>query len=240
MNDVQVFLLNLPAPDSDQPRLISYLSAEERARWERFGHPLAGQRFLAGRGLLRGLLGRWLNCSPTLVPLQTEGNGKPFLALERGQKLAFSVSHSGDLVGVAIGTVLRLGLDVEALREEYDAAPIVRRFFTPEEFEDWQAVPAGQQSKVFFRAWTRREAYLKGTGEGISGIGNVRLTMAHDQPRALLSCAGDPDAPKRWWFSEFTRVPGYVAALAVEGPLMAVEWRPIGWEILSQTVDKLD
>jgi 4'-phosphopantetheinyl transferase len=156
--------------------LLPLLSAEERARFERFKLPEDQQRFLAGRGLLRILVGAQMNRPDGRVKFSFGPSGKPQLAAEAGTPaLHFNVSHSGKLVLLAFHPAHEVGVDVEAVRREPDWEPVARQIFSAEDHGDWARLKPGERAVAFFRAWTRHEAGLKAMGLGFAGENHAVL-----------------------------------------------------------------
>jgi 4'-phosphopantetheinyl transferase len=218
--------LNLDTPRLT--RLERTLSEDEHARAERFHFPQDRQRFVAARGLLRTLLGRYLGGEPGQVLFCYGPQGKPALAGESGgETLRFNVSHSGELVLYAVSRGRELGIDIERLRPDFATEQIARRFFSAGEVAALQTLPAGEQRQAFFACWTRKEAYLKARGDGLSlDLKQFEVSLAPGKPAALLSTKHDPQEVLRWSLRDLTPGPGYVAALAVEGH----DWRLRCWQ----------
>jgi 4'-phosphopantetheinyl transferase len=147
--------------------LVSVLSAEERVKLERFKLGEDQLRFLTGRGLLRILIGARLDLPPPCVELGYGPFGKPFLSSGDGESgLHFNVSHSGELVLLAIHPAHEVGVDVEKVCPDQDWAEVARRAFSADEYCAWAALNPADRSTAFFRAWTRHEAALKALGLG--------------------------------------------------------------------------
>ena len=222
---VHVWSLSLPLPDAMLQALASTLSPDEHSRARRFLFAHDRQRFIAVRGALRLLLGRYAHIPPAQVRLDYGEYGKPALAqtLPNGRRLHFSVSHAGSIALLAFNCDHELGVDVEQLRPLPNADQVARSTFSSEESAAIQALPAHQQQEAFFTCWTRKEAYVKARGLGLSfPLDQFAVTLAPDEPPRLLFVAGEPDEPSRWRFITFTPAPTYVAALVGA----ACEWEP--------------
>jgi 4'-phosphopantetheinyl transferase len=156
-------------PDT-QAYLISLLSAAERARLARFHLREDQQRFLAGRGLLRLLVGAHLNTPPERVKFNYGPFGKPFVVPPAGTPaLHFNVAHSGKLVLLAFSPVHEVGVDVEEVRRDPDLETIARQVFAADEHRGWLRLNPAERLTAFFRAWIRHEAGLKALGLGFTG-----------------------------------------------------------------------
>jgi 4'-phosphopantetheinyl transferase len=204
----------------DEPRegaLQRLLSPDEQARATRFRFPRDRRRFVVGRGLLRGLLGRYLGVDPGTLCFNYGSRGKPSLA--GGERhLSFNVTHSGALALLAFARDRELGVDLECERPLPDAEEIAQRYFSPQEGTTLGRLPRREREPAFFRCWTRKEAFIKATGDGLSRpLDGFDVTFAPGVPARLLRVEGEPGATERWWLEELKPAEGFVAALAVEG-----------------------
>ncbi|QXD15524.1 4'-phosphopantetheinyl transferase superfamily protein [Rhodocaloribacter litoris] len=200
------------------PALARVLSPDERARADRFVYDVHRHRFVTARGVLRHLLGRYLGCDPAVLRFNYGPRGKPALAAPDGTPLRFNVSHSHELALVAVACGREVGVDVERCDPRRAAEDIAARFFAPEEVAAFRALPPGERVAGFFNAWTRKEAYMKATGQGLAlGLDRFCVSLAPGAPPALLSTAWNPPDAARWSLHALDPGPGYAAALAVEG-----------------------
>jgi 4'-phosphopantetheinyl transferase len=194
----------------------SHLTEEEERRAARLLRGQDRRRFRSGRGLLRTLLGAYLGRAPASLPLQEGPHGKPYLA--DAPELHFNLSHSGGLVLLAFRRACRVGVDVELVRESASLVRVACRYFTPAERGSLEQVPAEGRADAFFCTWTRKEAFLKARGEGISlGLGRVQVTSRPGDAPRLVATSWDPEEAHRWSLQDVDCGPGYRAALAVEG-----------------------
>lgn len=205
-----------------------HLTEEEHRRADRFMRVHDRRRFRAGRGLLRTLLGAYLARAPASLMLGEGPHGKP--CLPDSPEMQFNLSHSGELVLLAFHRGSRVGVDVELVRESAGTARVARRYFTPEERRILEQVPGSEHSVTFFCIWTRKEAFLKARGEGISlGLGRVQVTARPQDEARLVATSWDPPEVRRWSLLDVDCGPGYRAALAVEGArprTVLLRWQP--------------
>lgn len=111
-----------------------------------------------------------------------------------------------------------VGIDLEFIRCDLEAEQIAERFFSHSEIATLRALPKHFQKCAFFLGWTRKEAYIKARGEGLSlPLDQFDVSLIPGEPAALLSTQPDSDDAFRWSLQELTLASGYVAALAVEG-----------------------
>ena len=182
-----------PLPDPVRADLAASLVPVEQQRWEALRLPEDRERFLRGRGGLRRLLGAWRDEPPEAVPIGAGAHGKP--CCTGGPE--FNLSHSGDLILLALHRERAVGVDVEQLRPGLAWRPIARRVLPPAE---WQALEA-EGAEAFLAAWCRLEARLKAQGLGLAGLGqpavavelwDVAVPLGY---RAALALALAPEAP---------------------------------------------
>ena len=190
------------------------LSPTERAFAERFRFAADRARFISGRALARCLVGRYSGVAPESVVLSFSEFGKPSPAGIRD--LHFNVSHSHDVVVCAIAR-RPVGVDVERVEQIPDLCELASRFFSVDEFEALQRVEGAQKTRHFFTCWTRKEAYVKAIGEGLScPLSDFTVSIDPLHPR-LLHRRGDPGAPARWTLENLDAGSEYVGAVATVG-----------------------
>jgi 4'-phosphopantetheinyl transferase len=184
-------------------------TAPELARLARTTHPKAREQFRRGRAVLRSALGLWLDLPPRSVPLVSTADGKPVLDGIGGRH--FNVSHTDGAAVFALSDV-PVGVDVERHSPTRELAGLVRRYFTPEEVEQFHALPDEAKPAAFLRGWTCKEAILKGIGCGVRELANCAVDLDPTRPpRVLRSPAGV------WHLTTWEVAEGVVAATAVEG-----------------------
>ena|SRR5712692_5086719 len=205
-----------PSP-LDVPRLLSLLSEDESKRARRFRFEKNRNEFILSRGWVRILAASYLDVLPAELGFAYSPHGKPYLSTPaRAQSLAFNVSHTEGMVLFAFTWSRKVGIDVENLRGDFNATEIAERFFSVAEREALRRVPAEQQHEAFFRCWTRKEAYIKARGEGLSHpLYEFDVSLAPDETSALLATRPDPAEAGRWWLRNLPVTSGYAAALAV-------------------------
>jgi 4'-phosphopantetheinyl transferase len=218
-DEVHLWRATLDLPASVIERMACALSDEERARAGRIVPDQARARFVAGRHILRTVLGKYLELSAERVELTYGPHGKPELAPEHASGLlAFSLTHSHDLALVAVTLGRAIGVDVELLRPVSDVAGLVARVFSAKEQAEFRDLPLDRRLEGFFRGWTGKEAWLKAKSTGLTWPPDwFSVSLTSGAPMRLLDVTGDPKAPERWALASFTAAPGYLGALAVEG-----------------------
>jgi 4'-phosphopantetheinyl transferase len=203
---------------------LDLLSGEESDRARRFHFPVHRRRFVVARGMLRTILGGWLGVAPAEVRFEYGANGKP--ALEGAAGPHFSVSHSEDWAVIALCDDRPLGIDLEKVRQLDDLAELAAMVFNDRERRQLQALTGDARTLAFFRGWSRKEAYFKATGAGLSApLHSVTVDLAEQRPCILEI---DDDDPARWSMQDITAPPGFVAALAVPAARTQVTVHPAG------------
>ena len=218
---VQLRLISLPGAVERLTRLREYLSAEELQRGNRLLDREKRDRFLAGRAILREILAGYLGEEPGSIRLSEGEFGKPHLSDHLdADSITFNLSHAGDLLLVAVAAGSEVGVDLEQVRLDLADLPyrtMAERYFSPREQEDLFSLPASEQIDAFYRCWTRKEAYLKGTGTGFAQPSNgFDMALLPDQPAALLAHRGAPAEVGKWSIRDIQVPQGYCAAVAVE------------------------
>lgn len=191
---------------------VALLSAEERARGARFRFEAHRRRFVAGRTVVRTILGRYLDREPRDLEFRYSPQGKP--ALRSCSNLTFSLSHSDTLALLAVGSVDPLGVDVERIHVIPEMDAIARRTFSPREASEVLSSVGPMRAMKFFRCWTRKEAFVKALGAGLSiDLSEFEVSLgAH--PR-ILSIHGDASEAEKWTMRQVEPAPGYLASVAV-------------------------
>ncbi|HLA74976.1 MAG TPA: 4'-phosphopantetheinyl transferase superfamily protein [Gammaproteobacteria bacterium] len=216
-NDVHVW--RAPLTTSHSTALYQTLSADERARAQRFHFQHDRQRYIAARGILRTILARYLNLPAQHIKFLYNVYGKPTLQHTlHGQRLCFNLAHSHELAVYAVTMGREIGVDIEYLRPDLADQDIVEQFFSPREVQALRALPSAVQQQAFFNCWTRKEAYIKAIGKGLSfDLNQFDVTLAPDEPAALLNVHGHPEESTRWSLRALPLGPHYAGAIAVEG-----------------------
>ena len=207
------------------------LSSDERSRAQRYKFEENRSEYTLARGLLRNLLGLYQNADPLRLRFVYNPYGKPSLVGGAGQLgVSFNVSHSHGIVLYAFSRNRELGIDLERIRPEAAQGGVAERFFSQREVSTLRSLPEYAQPLGFFNCWTRKEAYIKARGEGLSiPLNQFDVSLAPGEPAALLESRVDPTDINRWSLHALNMGTQYVAALAVEGQECALkcwDWRP--------------
>jgi 4'-phosphopantetheinyl transferase len=229
-DDVHVWLVDLNPGDEQIRAYGETLASDEHQRAERFYFERDRRRFVVARGALRAIVGGYLRMEADAVEFEYASRGKPSIAARLGRSLAFNVSHSGELALIACSPCGDLGVDIEEMRLLDDAEEIAAHFFSEREVATLRSLPAGSRNEAFFRCWTRKEAYVKAVGDGLSRpLDAFDVTFAAGDP-AVLTIDGDDHETRRWALYGLDVPRGYAGALVTEGPRRVSGWRyaPVG------------
>lgn len=195
------------------------LAGDEQSRAGRYWFQKDRDHFIAARGRLREILGRYLNTTPQELRFIYGPYGKPALAAKDGwQTLRFNLSHSQDMALYAITWERDIGIDLESNRPGLADEKIAEYFFSPGEVDQLHKLPENLRQRAFFSCWTRKEAYVKARGEGIQiELDSFDVSLSPGEPAALLRSTVGPEETSRWSIHDLDIGADYVAALAVEG-----------------------
>jgi len=208
--------------------LAALLSEDERMRASGFIFERDRSRFIVGRGTLRVILGRYLDVPPGSLTFRYGPHGKPAVSTgSGGDAVRFNVAHSHGmaLYGITIGR--EIGIDLERVRSDFETDQIADQFFSRRERAALRALSPESRLEGFFRCWTRKEAYIKARGDGLSlPLTRFDVSLAPGEPTVHLSTPDAPLEASRWSLEELPAGPGYIAAIAVEGH----GWRLRCWQ----------
>ncbi len=227
-NEVHVWRATLDCLPLHGQALQQSLSKDERQKSERFHFAHDRHHYVVARGLLRTLLGHYLHLPPAQLCFEYNPYGKPMLASTPAQApLSFNLSHSGGLALYAFARNRAVGVDLERMRTDLDHEQLAEHVFSPNERREFHALPVDQKVEAFFNGLTRKEAYVKARGQGLTlPLDQFDVTLRPNQPARLLRTPSEPLAAQRWSLHALAVAPDYKAALAVEGQ----DWRLTCWQ----------
>lgn len=201
--------------------LVDTLSDEERDRAQHFRFPMHRQRFIASHGIQRLLLANYAGQAPRDLRFAYGRHGKPALTCCAGPPLLrFNIAHSQNLLLCAVAGTKEVGVDVECQRPLLDLTGLAKSAFTKGEFARFAQAKSSEKKEHFFRIWTCKEAYLKATGEGISGLSTIDINLQKNEESSFSTHFSTIESWQRTWsIYSFSPAEGFAAALAVEGRL---------------------
>jgi 4'-phosphopantetheinyl transferase len=180
-DSIHLWEANLDLSKEEERFYKALLTRDEVARAQRYRSEIQRRRFTVCRGMLRRLLGAYLNTEGRAVPIAYAERGKPFLPLSDAHPpLEFNLSHSEDRALIGVASEFSVGVDIERIRTDIELSALVKHCLSPGEIEPFNALPQEDRMIAFYRAWTQKEAYLKATGDGL-------WTSMRDAPAGLSS-----------------------------------------------------
>jgi 4'-phosphopantetheinyl transferase len=220
---VHVWCARLHPAAAEAGAKLGLLAPDERARAGRFRSAVHRDRFILGRAAQRDILAAYTGVEPHAIEFRYSDRGKPSLAGEPGEGIRFNTSNAGDLAVVAVTAGAEVGIDVEEERVIPDALALARRFFSAAEVVALQAAPADRVPRAFLTCWTRKEAFVKAIGLGVTmPLADFDVTVAPEEPPALLATRPDPALAGRWSMRAVDVGAGYLCTVVVESPVQAV------------------
>jgi 4'-phosphopantetheinyl transferase len=213
---VDVFSIHTEGPPAEVERLQALLSADENNRARQFAFNHLRHSFIFTRAALRILLGSYLQVRPERIQFEYGPRGKPTLLGPK--RLHFSVSHSGKFALIGLILDCNIGVDIEEIRHLRDLDEIASRYFSQQEFRELKELSPADRQHSFFLCWTRKEAYIKATGDGLSlPLDSFRVSLRPDDPAAILHVAHDTHAARSWTLHNVNPIDGYAGAVAYRG-----------------------
>lgn len=217
-NEVHLWGIELDAVASGEPRWRTVLSPDEVARADRFHFARDRQNFTATRALLRMVLGSYVGCDASKLTFIYSDKGRPLLGANYALPLRFNVSHSGTRAVLAFSLGRDVGIDVERIRHNLDCDLLAERYFSPAEQKALAGLPLQERCSGFFRCWTRKEAYIKAHGAGLSlPLDSFDVSIIRGEQNTLLATRPDASEAARWSLCDVDAGEGYAAALCVKG-----------------------
>jgi 4'-phosphopantetheinyl transferase len=196
----------------------SILSSDELTRASRFHFEKDRLHFARCRSALRFLLSRYVGISAAEIRFEYQPSGKPEVAAQQNPcRLRFNVSHSAGLALIAVSAGHRVGIDIEKIRADVDITTLAERFFSDRERAGLRALPDHLRLPAFFACWTRKESFLKATGDGLSfPLADFSVATHPDLDPAVEEIRGNTEARRQWFLADLSVVEGYRATVALE------------------------
>ncbi len=222
-DEVHLWRAHLDCNETVLGQLEATLASDEMARADRFVFRRHRNEFIATRGILRELLGRYIHRAAAHLEFDYGAQGKPALRPESSQEsVQFNVSHSHGVALLAFALGRHVGVDVELVRPDFAGEKIAERFFSPQEVMELRRLPPALQDEGFFLCWTRKEAYIKARSEGLQvPLKSFHVSLTPGKPELLQATDSS-----RWSLRSLRPDPRYVGAVVGEGK----DWHLRGWE----------
>ena len=208
-------------------RMYALLSPAERVRAARFAFDRDRKTFVMSHGILRRVLGMICHENPARLRFRQGLRGKPYL-IDAPPGLQFNLSHTEGfcLVGVTRGAAI--GVDVERVRATDDMPARVRQCFSVAEQREFEALAAADRCRAFFKGWTRKEAFIKAIGDGLSyPLDSFDVSLSPSRPAQVLAIGGSETAAAEWSIDALEPAPDVQAAVAVAAPGVQIRWHAL-------------
>jgi 4'-phosphopantetheinyl transferase len=228
-DEIHVWRASLDVAPSTIQLLRPLLNSDELTRAQRFRFAKDGDRHIVGRGVLRMLLAGYIQQPPAELLFDYNQYGKPALShLPKGRSIEFNISHSHNIALFAFTSIGPLGVDVEYMRKDIEYEQLAHQFFSVQENATLQSLPKTLWRQTFYNCWTRKEAYIKARGEGLSiPLDQFDVSLKPEEPAALLSSRESDVAD--WTMQALAPGPDYAGAVAINSrgwQLRCWQWSP--------------
>jgi len=218
-NEIHVWRASLDLSNSKRENLLGLLSDEELMRVGRFHFVKDQYRYITARGILRKILGSYLGERPQKLRFEYTAKGKPILAQFSGYgSFHFNLSHSDTQAIYAFSAAHNIGVDIERIRDGIEIEQIAYKYFSQKEIKTLINTQPGKRTELFFQYWTRKEAYLKAKGEGISAaMGSIDVSSLDGKILTQVKLADNGKKNECWLVQDLFPGKNYAAAIAFEG-----------------------
>lgn len=228
--ELHVWAILLARDDAELSDLYGLLNDEEKSKAVRFKFEKDRKNYVAAHGVLRRILGRYLQTAPENLNFEHNYYGKPFLP-ENPHNIEFNLAHSSDRALVAVAKTNAVGVDIERIRRAFASLDIAGHYFSPSEYDRLRSLPEHLHTKVFFDCWTRKEAFIKAVGQGLSyPLKNFEVTVAPDEAAKLLTVNDSAVEALRWQLFDLNAGEHFSAAVAIESGT-AVDLKFYKWQL---------
>ena len=230
-NEVHVWKARLHIPhnegQSQYAAFMRLLSDEEKKRAQQFHFEKHRQPWIIAHAYLRALLNSYLHIPSTHIAFRQNEYGKPSLSSPTQSSLRFNLSHSNEIPLYAFTVQREVGVDVEYMRQNIDHEELARHSFSRYEQQTLQTLPPEERFAAFYRCWTRKEAYIKARGTGLSlPLHLFDVSLENETSTALLASREDPREVGRWSMRNLQPAVEYAGAVMAEG----MDWQLRCWE----------
>lgn len=216
--DIHLLFASLDQNDSIKEKLFEFLTDEEVRRSMRFRFKKDRDHFVIARGLLRNLLGTYLEIHPKEVVIERARMGKPRLKMDGFDEIYFNVSHSGERVFYGFTRIDEVGVDIEYKKDKGNFLELAERFFAKMEYQELSELSGDMLREGFYNLWTRKEAYIKMEGTGLSRpLNSFVVSCAPGEKPLIRSVDGEEHSVDRWTLHSLDIENDYAAAWCLRG-----------------------
>ena len=229
-NEMVVVEVGLEITETVREVLCAILDDEERARAARFVFEHDRRRYVAAHGALRLVLAHYVDADPRVLCFERSRHGKPRLARPTAGDHEMNLSHSAERALIAVARGRAVGVDIEVHRPNVDVYELARSVLSSREQDAFAAVPVADQRAAFFRAWARKESFVKALGEGLAcPLQSFDVSLDEHVESALLACRRMPAAAAGWTTIPLDVGAGAAAAVTAAGRLCLRRRAPSVW-----------
>jgi 4'-phosphopantetheinyl transferase len=217
-DSISIWSVGLEWPESDVNAAAEILSSDEQERAKRFHRVSDRKHFIVARAALRLVLTRYLNVDPRQISFDQNAFGKPRLTGTYYPDLRFNLAHSSGLALYVIANGREVGVDLERMEPRFATMSLARSLFAPEEVAALSILSNEDFVAAFYRCWTRKEAYVKAKGLGLSlPLKSFVVSVAPPNETPLLVPDRDEiEEQARWMLVDVIVGEAFAASLAVE------------------------
>ncbi len=220
--EVHVWTFKVPDTENIPSAFYALLSAKEKAKAQKFVFEKDKLVSVCARGILRHLLGLYLQQFPTDVSLEYGTYGKPYVP---NTSLKFNVSHAHKMIVFAFVHHHDIGVDVEYIKRDFNVLDIVDNYFSAQEIKAIHRYPKALQTDIFYRGWTRKEAFIKAKATGLSfPLDQFSVSLDSETSAKVYETQWDATEAKDWQLIPFETSNAYKAALAFKGNVDKVSY----------------
>jgi len=213
-NEIHIYRSSLETTSDKIKDYESFLSADELYKANRYKFEKDRFHYITGRALLRNILSRYLNQFPGEIVFSYSDKGKPFI---KDTEVKFNLAHSGGRAVYAVANNMDIGIDIEFMRELPDALQIAKRFFSEKEVVEFSEIREDDIRTAFFNCWTRKEAFIKAVGEGLSyPLKDFSVTLKPGDKPEILWIKDKAEEVKYWSLINIDTDENYISSLAVK------------------------
>lgn len=217
-NTLHLWSASLLISDKKEQEYRTILADYELVKADKFHFIKDRKAYIASRGLLRILSGKYLKSKPESVEFKYSEYGKPSYLV--ATNLNFNLSHSGGRMLVGFVEDLKIGVDIELVRTNFDVLEIAANYFSKKENEALNKIRSDEKEKAFFRCWTRKEAFVKAEGSGLSfPLDKFSVSLDKDNEAILLETKWDSNEKHKWGLFSLAPYKQYLAAVAIKGKI---------------------
>lgn len=215
IEELHIWHISLIQSQATIETLANHLDENEKAKAEKFRFKTDRLNYIISHGAGREILAEYLDCLPSVIQFEENDYGKPFLR-ENKKKIYFNLSHSHEIALLAVSKKRQVGVDIEFIRTNFEEINIVEQIFSTPEIETLQSLPKNLKTKAFFDCWTRKEAFIKAVGQGLSfPLKEFSVTFSPFE-EARLSLENIFLKTESWRLIKLNVADNYAAAAAIE------------------------